>query len=95
MELVYVVVMPIRHLAETANVVLHVMNRGVRRLRLFDQRADYESFLRVVAEGRRRTGIRILAYCVMPNHFHLVVWPRKRGQLPDFMQWFQGTHSKR
>lgn len=71
------------------------MNRGVRRLRLFDTDSDYDAFLQVVEDGRGRSGVRILAYCVMPNHFHLVVWPTEDGQLPEFMRWFQGTHSKR
>lgn len=87
--------MPRRNLDQTEGLVLHVINRGVRRARLFEQPEDYDAFLRALDEGRRRTGMRVLAYCVMPNHFHLVVWPRKRGQLPAFMAWFQGTHSKR
>jgi putative transposase len=87
--------MPRRNLDQTAGVVLHVMNRGARRLRLFDTPEDYRAFLRVLSEGRQRTGMRILAYCVMPNHFHLVVWPREAGQLPVFMGWFQGTHGRR
>jgi putative transposase len=88
-------IMPCRRLHGTGGLIFHVLNRGVRRLRLFDRDSDYEAFLRVVAEGQARTAIRILAYCVMPNHFHLVAWPSEDGQLVQFMQWFQSTHGKR
>ena len=39
--------------------------------------------------------MRVLAYCVMPNHFHLVCWPAIDGQLPRFMRWVTGTHAAR
>ena len=87
--------MPRRSLKQTAGTVFHVLNRGVRRLRLFDQPSDYEAFLRTLAEARARVDLRLLAYCVMPNHYHLVVWPSEDGQMSTFMWWFQTTHSKR
>ena len=39
--------------------------------------------------------MRVLAYCLMPNHFHLVLWPRKDGDLSRWMQWLQTTHVRR
>jgi putative transposase len=78
-----------------AGVICHVVNRSARRLRLFDEPSDYAAFLSVVEEGRARTGIEILAYCVMPNHFHLLTRTTKPRQLSFFMQWFQLTHAKR
>jgi len=48
-----------------------------------------------MADSQRRSGLRILAYCVMPNHFHLIAWPDRDGQLSGFMKWLQGTHAKR
>jgi putative transposase len=86
---------PRRRLHPSAGVVFHVLNRGVRRMTIFDDALAYRSFLRTVQEGQERTSIRLLAYCVMPNHFHLVVWPERDGQLVEFMHWFQMTHSKR
>ena len=71
------------------------MNRGVRRLRLFDGVGDYLAFLRTLAEAQQQIELRVLAYCVMPNHFHLVVWPHEDGVLPRFMRLFTGTHGKR
>lgn len=78
-----------------AGVVFHVLNRGVRRLRLFDQPGDYRAFLKVFGEAQERIPMRCLAYCLMPNHFHLVLWPRTDTEMPAFMAWLTATHSKR
>ena len=81
--------------AGTSGVIFHVLNRGVRRLRLFDDAGDYQAVLSVLAEARARVPVQVLAYCLMPNHFHLIVRPTADGQLSAFMQWFTATHSKR
>ena len=39
--------------------------------------------------------MRLLAYCIMPNHWHLVVWPRRDGDLSRFMNWLTLTHTQR
>ncbi len=39
--------------------------------------------------------MRLLAYCAMPNHWHLVVWPRADGELSEFMRWLTVTHTQR
>ena len=76
-------------------IVFHVMNRGVRRLRLFDSDGDYLAFLACAVEAKQRVPIRLLAYCVMPNHFHLVAWPTEDGELPAFMRLMTAAHSTR
>jgi len=86
---------PYRKRLGTAGVVFHVLNRGVRRLQLFDRPGDYRGFMEVVAEAQCRVPIRCLAYCLMPNHFHFVLWPATDDELPDFMAWLTATHSKR
>ena len=87
--------MPYRPRCGTAGVVFHVLNRAVRRARLFDRNQDYDAFLNVLQEAQMRIPLRILAYCVMPNHFHLVAWPAKDRELSSFMHWLTSTHSKR
>jgi putative transposase len=62
---------------------------------VFEDAPAYRSFMLALQEGQERTSIRLLAYCVMPNHFHLVVWPARDGQMIEFMRWFQMVHSKR
>ena len=84
-----------RMYAGTAGLTFHVMNRGVRRLRLFDSDLDYQTFLVVLAAALHRHPVRVLSYCIMPNHFHLVAMPVQDGQLSRMMQWFGATHSRR
>ena len=87
--------MPYRPRCGTAGLVFHVLNRAVRRARLFDHGADYAAFLLVFRQAQARIPLRILAYCIMPNHFHMVVWPTTDSELSAFMQWLTSTHSKR
>ena len=56
---------------------------------------DYQQFEQVLHEARLRTGMRILAYCLMPNHWHLVLWPAADGTLSRFMTWLTLTHTQR
>ncbi|HEV3121396.1 MAG TPA: transposase, partial [Isosphaeraceae bacterium] len=62
---------------------------------LFDKPADYEAFQRVIEEAVERTKVRLLSYCVMPTHWHLLVWPRRDGELSDVMRWLTVTHAQR
>jgi len=74
----------------------HVMNRTWPGIELFEDAADYQAFEKVLTEAvDRHRGIRLCAYCLMPNHFHLVVWPKTDGQLSRFMQWLGMTHAAR
>lgn len=52
----------------TSGITYHVLNRRGGRLELFERPADYSAFEKILAEAHRRTGIRIAAYCLMPNH---------------------------
>lgn len=77
-------------------IAYHVMNRTWPGQDLFDGDADYAAFLRVLAEAvKRHPAIRCCAFCLMPNHFHLVLFPRTDGLLSRFMQWLQMTHTQR
>jgi putative transposase len=88
--------MPRRPRVATGGVVYHVLNRAAGRLTLFRTDGDYAAFLRVLAEACRRSpGVRLLCYCLMPNHFHLVLWPRRDGELSEFMRWLTVTHAQR
>ena len=51
----------------------HVLNRANAQSPIFETPEDFEAFERVLAEAVERTGIRLLAYCVPGNHWHLVV----------------------
>jgi putative transposase len=75
--------------------VYHVLNRANARMRIFDKAKDYEAFEQILADAVRRVKMRLLAYCVMPNHWHLVVWPREDGDLSTFVGWLTLTHTQR
>jgi len=75
--------------------VYHVINRGVGRMELFKKDADFEAFERVLAQTQARHEMRLLSWCIMPNHWHLVVWPSEDGQLGRFMQRLTITHVRR
>jgi putative transposase len=62
---------------------------------LFATGQDYEAFESVLVEAYHRLPTRILAYCVMPNHWHLVLWHEQDGQLSKFLQWLTATHARR
>ena len=75
--------------------VFHVLNRGVGRRTLFDKDQDFLAFERVVEESLRTCSMRLGAYCLLSNHWHLVVWPEHGGELQAFMQQMTNTHVKR
>ncbi len=76
-------------------IIYHVLNRAHSRVTLFTTSQDYEAFEKVLVEAYERLPIRILAYCLMPNHWHLVLWPEEDGQLSKFLQWLTATHARR
>lgn len=81
--------------AATGGIVYHVLNRANARLPIFEKPGDFEGFERVLGDAHARLPIRILAYCLMPNHWHLVIWPYRDGDLSQFMAWVTLTHTQR
>ena len=79
---------------DLGGVVYHVLNRRVGRLPLFRKDGDYAAFLKVLDEAHARLPMRVIAYCLMPNHWHLVLWPRRDGELAKYMQWITTTHMR-
>ena len=87
--------MPRRPRVATGGYVYHVLNRAVGRSTVFGKTADYAAFEKVLEQAGRRQGMRLLGFCVMPNHWHLVLWPREDGDLSDYMCWLTNTHTRR
>jgi putative transposase len=75
--------------------VYHVLNRANARMTIFDDDGDYIAFEKILTQAVERTNTRLLAYCVMPNHWHLVVWPRADDELSRFVGWLTLTHTQR
>jgi len=75
--------------------VYHALNRANFRSALFKKAAHCEDFLALVAEGADVVPMRLLAYCLMPNHWHMVLYPRADGDLSKFLQRITLTHTQR
>jgi len=87
--------MPRTSRVNIGGVAYHVFNRSNARLPLFECHEDYAAFTAVVAQAHERVAMRTIGYCIMPNHWHMVLWPRKDGDLSEFMRWLTVTHTQR
>jgi len=80
---------------DVGGMVYHALNRGNFRSALFKSQGHYEEFLALLEESLNFVPMRILAYCLMPNHWHLVLYPRADGDLSKFLQRITLTHTQR
>ena len=87
--------MPRRTRFATGGYVFHVLNRAVGRATLFETDGDYAAFLKVLEEARHHVPMRLLAYAVLPNHWHLVLWPVGDDDLSNYMHWLTVAHTQR
>lgn len=76
-------------------VCYHVINRGNAKGRVFHKDADYQAFVELLTACCERIPMRVPAYCLMPNHFHLILWPSRDGDLSRWMQWLMTAHVRR
>ena len=76
-------------------IIYHVHNRGNGQMRIFTQDSDYDAFEQLLSEAQEHIRMRVLAYCLMPNHWHLVLWPYLDGDLTSFLSWLTMTHAQR
>lgn len=77
---------------DSANGIYHIINRGNMRMQVFNDAEDYEYFLELLRNSAQRDKIAIHAYCLMPNHFHLLLSPEAEGSLSRMMQWLMTSH---
>lgn len=75
--------------------VCHVLNRSVGRATIFHDAADYAAFEDLLLSAGVLTSVRLLTFCLMPNHWHLVLWPQADGDLSGFMHRLTMTHTMR
>jgi putative transposase len=81
--------------AAAGGMIYHTLNRANGRLAIFEEQGDYAAFELTIAEALLRSDMRLLAYCVLPDHFHLLLWPRGDDDLSHFMRWLTLTHTQR
>jgi putative transposase len=73
----------------------HVINRANERETLFFDEGDYRTFIDLLAHAVSRANLGLAGYCVMPNHWHLVIVTSGHRDLSRGMQWLTGTHAQR
>ena len=77
------------------NMVYHVLNRANGRMKIFRKPQDYLAFEETLWEAKKKQPMRILAYCLMPNHWHLVLHTYEDNDLSNFLHWVTLTHTQR
>ncbi|SIO67652.1 putative transposase [Singulisphaera sp. GP187] len=87
--------MPRTARASVAGLWYHVLNRGYRREAVFHKPGDYDAFVQAMTDAGSRVPVDLLGYCLMPNHFHLLVRPHSDGDLGRWMQWLLTAHARR
>ena len=78
--------------ASTGGICYHAINRGNGGMRVFHGDDDYRQFVDLIGKAKDRLPMRLVGYCLMPNHFHLVLWPFEDGDLSAWMQWLMTAH---
>jgi putative transposase len=87
--------MPRTSRAAVGGLVYHVLNRGNGRLEIFRKPGDYLAFVDLMIDAKERADVEIFGFCLMPNHWHLVVRPRRDRDLASYFSWLTNTHVKR
>lgn len=75
--------------------IYHVLNRGNFKQQVFHKKLDYQAFIKLIGEALSRYEVALLAYCIMPNHFHMVLKPGQGDELSKFMHWLMTSHVRR
>jgi putative transposase len=76
-----------------AGFVYHIVNRANERSRIFAADNDFERFLDLMRETSERVALRICAFCIMPTHWHLVVWPSFDGAVSAYVHHLCTLHA--
>ena len=87
--------MPRTARASVGDYCYHIINRGNGRAEVFYEDGDHQAFSGLLRQACERMPMRLLAYCLMPNHFHLALWPHHDGDLSRWMHWLLTAHVRR
>jgi putative transposase len=87
--------MPRTSRAAAGGIVYHVLNRGNGKMQIFRKPGDYHAFLQLLIDAKEKANVELFGFCLMPNHWHLVLRPRGDRDLAAFMSWLTNTHVKR
>ena len=81
--------------ADAAGYCYHMLNRANLRATIFHKDQDYGAFESILTEAASKFDLRLFAFCLMPNHWHLCVSPNVDGEMGRFAQWLILTHTQR
>jgi putative transposase len=87
--------MPRRKRITNGGIVYHAMNRANGRLGIFKKPLDFIAFENILAAGIEQFSMRVCGYCIMSNHWHMLLWPPEDDTLSKFMHWVTVTHARR
>ena len=87
--------MPRTARAAVGGIVYHVLNRGNGGMGVFRKPGDYRAFLELLHDGKDKAQIELFTFCIMPNHWQLVVRPKAGRDLAGYLSWVTNTHVKR
>jgi len=75
-----------------ANQYYHLLNRANRGAEIFHEPGDYHAFIGLIGRAQDVVDLPVVAACLMPNHVHLVVHPRRSDDIPKWTRWLFTTH---
>jgi putative transposase len=87
--------MPRTARAAIGGVIYHVLNRGNGRMGIFRKPPDYQAFVQLLVDAKNKADIELFGFCLMPNHWHLILRPAGDGDLAGYLSWVSNTHVKR
>ena len=87
--------MPRTSRASRVGLVDHVLNRGNGRSDVFHKDDDFAAFVNLMREAHAKVPMRLTGYCLLSNHFHLLLWPHEDRDLSRWMQWLMASHVRR
>jgi putative transposase len=87
--------MPRQKRIDAAGTIYHALNRGDATQTILHKHEDFDTLVRVPAEGLRKYLVQLYSFTMMPNHWQLVLRPTQDGQINKFLRWVMATHSLR
>lgn len=85
--------MPLRRTTFIKEEIYHIFSRGNRKQPIFTEKRDYQRYLEKVEEYRKKYLIEILAFCLLPNHFHLLLKQLSEIPISRFIASLLSSHS--
>lgn len=76
-----------------AGAIFHVVNRGVEKRKVFLDDDGYQRFITLLRKGKERAPVKMFGFCLMPNHFHIILSPETNHALGDYMHWVTGQYA--